>query len=369
MKKYSILLLLAACARGQTGAAADSGGLLDGPQTAQLATRMMQLMESTAVAVPGLIRAGEPVKQNAQLTFSGMERTPRSPALIYQFMSQVKAYLALADSFPRPNPFPPTADQQFAELRTDLQRMQQYFEAVLQLESADTQKKESDPNDLKHYAEANSKTQAPGGTARVVFLGDATTEVWRLNEYFTGRDFVNRGIAGQTTQQMLGRFRQDVTALKPKAVVILAGSEDVAGGIAVNQIEDDLAMMAELAKASGIKTIFASILPVSDYHKDENPKYDVTRTRPPAAIAAINLWLEDYCKNAAAGCSYLNYQPALVDSSGLMQSTLSDDGLIPNAKALRVMSPLAQEAIGRTLGGDDTKQPDAPKKRRLLFGR
>jgi acyl-CoA thioesterase-1 len=368
MKRCAILLALTACAWGQTPAA--PGPLLDGPQTEQLANRILQLMESTAVAVPGLIPASAPVKQSSQLTFSALQRTPRNPALIYQFMNQVKAYLAVADSIPRPDSLPLTADEQFTELRGDLQRLQQYFEAVLQSGSQDAQKKDSDPNDLHHYAEADSKTSAPGNTARVVFLGDGATEAWRLNEYFTGRDFINRGIAGQTTQQMLGRFRQDVTALKPKAVVILGGSEDIAGGMAVNQIEDNLAMMGELAKAAGIKTIFASILPVNGYHKDENPKYEVTRLRPPATIATINKWMEDYCTNAAAGCIYLNYQPVLTDTSGLMQSTLSDDGLTPNAKALRVMSPVALEAINRVTGAaDDSKSADTQKKRRLLFGR
>jgi lysophospholipase L1-like esterase len=366
MKKCPVLFLLAMCALGQTPAV--PGPLLDAQQTEQLATRVLQLMESTAVAVPGLIPAGAPVKQSSQLTFSGLQRAPRNPALIYQFMSQVKAYLALADSIPRPNPFPPTADQQFAELREDLQRMQQYFEAILQSANLDTQKKDSDLSDLKHYAEADSKLPAPGTTPRVVFLGDATTEVWRLNEYFTGRDFINRGIAGQTTQQMLGRFRQDVTALRPKAVVILGGSEDIANGIAANQTQDNLAMMGELAKAAGIKPIFASILPVNDYHKDDNPKFEVTRTRPPASITAINRWMEDYCRNAAAGCMYLNYHPGLVDTSGQMQATFSDDGLVPNAKALRAMSTAALDAINRATGSGDDSKSD-PKKRRLLFGR
>jgi hypothetical protein len=369
MTKCSLLpLLVAVSCLAQTAPA--PGPLLDAGQTEQLATRILQLMESTAVVVPGLIPASASVKQSSQLTFSGLQRTPRNPALIYQFMSQVKAYLALADSIPRPDPFPPAADRQFAELREDLQRMQQYFEAVLQSDSLDARKKESDPSDLKHFAEANSKTPAPGTSARVVFLGDATTEVWRLNEYFTGRDFINRGIAGQTTQQMLGRFRQDVAGLEPKAVVILGGSEDIADGIAVNQIEDNLAMMGDLAKAAGIKPIFASILPVNDYHKDENPKFEVTRVRPPATIAVINRWMDDYCRNAAAGCIYLNYQPVLVDTSGLMQSGFSDDGLVPGAKALRAMSPLALEAINRATGAvDDSKSPETQKKRRLLFGR
>ena len=204
---------------------------------------MLQLIESTAVAVPGLVRASEPVKQNAEMTFTGMQRAPLNPALIYQFMNQVKAYLALADSIPRPYPFPPTADQQYSELRESLQRMQQHFEAILQaFRTQNSQKREADPNDLKHYAEANAKTLAPSKLPRVVFLGDSITEDWRLNEYFVGRDFVNRGLGAQTTIQMIARFLQDVVALHPRAAVILAGSNDIAAGLPASQIEDNLAM-------------------------------------------------------------------------------------------------------------------------------
>ena len=374
MKNLWILLILAAGAGAQTpgpGAAnGAAGAVLDAKQAEQLATRMLQLVESTAVAVPGLIRASEPVKQNAQLTFSALQRTPRSPALIYQLINQVKAYLALADSIPRPYPFPPTADQQFSELREGLQRLQQHFEGLLRIENLDTQKTVTDPNELEHFTEANRKTPAPGALPRVVFLGDETTEVWRLNEYFTGRDFINRGITGQTTQQMLGRFRQDVTGLKPKVVMILAGSADVAAGVAPNQTEDNLAMMADLAKAEGIRAVFGSILPVSDYNKADNPKYDVIRTRPPAAINALNRWLENYCANPAAGCIYVNYYPGLADTAGLMQASFSDDGLTPNAKGLRVMSPTALAAIERAIAtpGDDAagdplkRRPRAPGK-------
>jgi lysophospholipase L1-like esterase len=319
------------------------------------------LMESTAVAVPGLIRASEPVKQNADATLAALQRAPLNPALTYQFMNEVKAYLALSDSIPRPYPFPATADQQYAELREGLQRMQLHFEGILQGQNQVEQKRDSDPNNLKRYAEANSKLLPPAKMPRVVFLGDSITDAWRLNEYFTGRDFVNRGIGGQTTLQMVARFRQDVAALNPKAVVILGGTNDIAAGISANQIEDNFTLLGDLAKAHGIKPVFGSILPVSDYHKDVDPAYAMTPNRPPATIQEINRWLQSYSQSQ--GFVYLDYHTPMVDSSGQMQADLADDGLHPNAKGYRVMSPLLLDAVGRAAG----QEPDETKRRfRLL---
>src|SRR5580658_9322561 len=304
----------------------------------QLATRMLQLMESTAVAVPGLIRASEPLKQNAEATATAITQNPRNPALTFQFINQIKAYLALADSFPRPAPFPAAADQQFAELREDLQRIQLHFEATLETQTQVEQKRDSDPNNLKRYADADSKMLPPATKVpRVVFLGDSITDAWRLNEYFTGRDFINRGIGGQTTSQMLARFREDVLALNPKLVVILAGTNDIANGTAANQIEDNLATMGDLAKEHGIRVAFASILPVSDYHTDADPQYLRTQGRPPATIYAINQWLRTFCQNA--GFAWMDYYAAMVDPMGQMKVDLSDDGLHPKDKGYRVMSP------------------------------
>lgn len=328
----------------------------------QLATRMLQLMESTAVAVPGLIRASEPVKQNAEETLMAIERAPRNAALTFRFINQVKAYLALSDSFPRPSQFPAAADQQFAELREGLQRMQLHFEATLETQNQIEQKRDSDSNNLKRYADADSKLPPPTKLPRVVFLGDSITDAWRLNEYFTGRDFINRGIGGQTTIQMLARFRQDVAALNPKAVVVLGGTNDIAAGVSVNQIEDNLAMIGDLAKAHGIKPIFASILPVSDYHKDADPHYEMTPGRPPATIQSINSWIRSYCQSQ--GFIYMDYYAATVDSAGQLQADMSDDGLHPNAKGYRVMSPVALEAIGRALSGQ-SDAPEPPSKRRF----
>ncbi len=332
------------------------------PPPDPLPRRMLQLMESTAVAVPGLVRASAPVKLNAEATVTALEHTPRSAALTYQFITQIRAYLALSDSFPRPDPFPAAADQQYAELRESVERMQRDFAAMLETQNQVEQTRDTDPNNLKRYADADSKMLPPTKMPRVVFLGDSITDAWRLNEYFTGRDFVNRGIGGQTTLQMLARFRQDVAALNPKAVVILGGTNDIEAGISANQIEDNLAMMGDLAKARGIKPIFASILPVSDYHKDADPGYEMTVNRPPATIQSINAWIKSYCQSQ--GFAYMDYYSAMVDSAGRMQADLSDDGLHPNAKGYRAMSPVALEAIGRVLSGQ-LDGPEQPVKRRF----
>jgi len=334
-------------------------------QAGELATRTVQLMESTAVAVPGLTRASEPVKQNAAATVAAMETTPGNPGLTWQFLNQVRAYLALAESIPRPDTFPATADRQAAELREDLGRMQQYFGTMLQLRDVAARKRDADPNDIKRYADADSKLLPAGKLPRVVFLGDSITDGWRLNEYFTGSDFVNRGIGGQTTSQMLARFRQDVVALKPGIVLILAGTNDIANGVAVSQIEDNLATMADLAKAHGIKVLMASITPVSDYHKDADPRYEMTKGRPPATIQAINRWMQTLC--LTQGYMYVDYYSAMVDPSGRMKTDLSDDGLHPNAKGYRTMSPVALAAIGQAVAHLQDEPREAQGKRRGLL--
>jgi lysophospholipase L1-like esterase len=353
-----MLLLLAA-----TGLWAQNNP--DAKEAGQLATRMLQLMESTAVAVPGLIRASEPVRQNAETTVAAMGQMPRNAALTYQFMNQIRAYLALSDSLPRPSPFPAAADQQYAELREGLQRIERQFETILEAQNQVEQKRDSDPNGLKRYADADSKMPPAGKLPRVIFLGDSITDAWRLNEYFTGRDFVNRGIAGQTTLQMLARFKQDVVSLNPKVVVVLGGTNDIAAGISANQIEDNLAAIGDLAKAHGIKPVFASILPVSDYHKADDPRYEMTVNRPPETIQAINSWMQSWCQSQ--GLTYMDYYSAMADPAGRMQADLSDDGLHPNAKGYRVMSPVALEAIGRVLGETEETQP--VKRRFKLLGR
>ena len=330
----------------------------------QLALRMTQLMESTAVPVPGLIQASQPIKQRADTALAAMQREPANPVLVLDFMSQVKAYLAFADSIARPEGFPPTADRQYAELREALDRMQRRFAALLKTQILETQKRDADPNQLNRYAEANSKLLPSGKTPVVVFLGDSIFDSWRLNEYFTGREFLNRAIAGQTSSQMLARFIPDVIALNPKLVVVLAGTNDIASGVSVNQIQDNLTAMGDLAKAHGIKVIFASLLPVSDYHKNTDPRYEMTKSRPPATIQAVNRWLQTYC--SSQGFTYMDYYSALVDPASQMKTDLSDDGLNPNSKGYRVMSPVTLMAIDGVLNRAQPPAQAAPKKRGLF---
>jgi acyl-CoA thioesterase-1 len=338
--------------------------LLNAKDANQLATRAVQLMESTGAAVPGLSAASEPLRREAGQTVAQMLRTPQNAVLTNQYVSQLRAFLALSEAFPLPNPFPQTAADQLAELREAQSRMQRNLSAILEANVRTTAARDADPDSLKRFAEANSTLPQGGKLPRVVFLGDSITDFWRLNEYFTGRDFVNRGISGQTTTQMLGRFLQDVAALHPKAVLILAGTNDISRGIPVNGIEDNLTMMGDLAKAHGIKPLFAAILPVSDYHKGEDPRYEMTKTRPLATIQQVNLWMKEYCRRE--GFTFVDYYSAMVDANGQLPADEADDGLHPNAKGYRVMSPVALQAIDRVLAaGAAPEMPQQQQKRRF----
>jgi lysophospholipase L1-like esterase len=356
----ALVFLTAAFAQGPVPDPAPP--LLGETAARDLATRITQLMESTAVAVPGLVHASDPVRQNADATLALLRRTKYDAALTWQLIAELRAYLALSDSMPRPSLFPPAADLQFAELREDLQRMQRHFEAILQAGNEITRAREADPNGLYRYAEADSKAPPAGRAGRVVFLGDSIADGWRLNEYFTASDFINRGIEGQTTAQMLGRFMQDVVALHPAAVLIFGGTNDIAHGVAPAAIEDTLMMIGDLAKAHGIKALFASVLPVGDYHKDTDPAYEMTRTHPPATIELLNRRMREYCGKESF--TYVDYYTAMADKTGQMPADLSDDGLHPNAKGYRVMSPVTLDAVNRVLSNAQ-QSGETPAKRRL----
>jgi lysophospholipase L1-like esterase len=188
----------------------------------------------------------------------------------------------------------------------------------------------------------------------VVFLGDSITDSWddpKYGGFSNGKPYVNRGISGQTTPQMLIRFRSDVILLKPKVVVILAGTNDLAGNTGpttLQAIEDNLTSMSELAERHHIQVVFASLLPVSDYEKtvDGQPRIQTNR-RPPAQIIALNDWMKSYAaKNRFA---YLDYYSAMVDEKGFLRDELSNDGLHPNEKGYAVMAPLAEQAIAAAL--------------------
>ena len=206
---------------------------------------------------------------------------------------------------------------------------------------------------LERYRE-DDRTLPPPSTAspRVVFMGDSITDSWQqpeFGDFFDNPRYVDRGISGQTTPQMLVRFRADVLALDPAVVVILAGTNDIAGNtgpMTDEEIEGNLASMTELARAHGIKVVLASITPTSAYHTRPGAIPQTTQ-RPLARIRALNEWMRRYASEN--GAVYLDYFSSMVDANGLMKAELTLDDLHPNAAGYAVMRPLAEAAIQRAL--------------------
>jgi lysophospholipase L1-like esterase len=207
---------------------------------------------------------------------------------------------------------------------------------------------------LARYRAANTELKHAGTRVDVVFLGDSITDGWddpAAGGFFPAKAYVNRGISGQTTPQMLVRMKPDVLALKPRALVLLAGTNDIAGNtgpMTNEEIQDNIAAIAELAAAHDIRVVLASILPVSNYHFAPAPGAvpQIVR-RPPARITALNEWLRTYA--AHHGVVYLDYYREIVDEGGMLKAEFSADDLHPNAKGYAVMAPLAATAIAKAL--------------------
>ena len=224
-----------------------------------------------------------------------------------------------------------------------------------------------DWNQLSRYHQANQKLEqqaVPAG--RVVFMGDSITDFWNLEQYFPGKPYVNRGIGGQTTPQMLVRMYPDVIELKPAAMVVLAGTNDIArntGPETAEMIQQNIMAMTELAQHHGIKVVLCAVLPVSDY------PFLRSQSAPPAAagtggrgapranrmtdghpaedILKLNAWMKDYA--AKVGAVYADYFTASVDEKGWLQDAFSADGLHPNAEGYKVMTGIVAEAIQKGL--------------------
>jgi lysophospholipase L1-like esterase len=206
---------------------------------------------------------------------------------------------------------------------------------------------------LARYREANRTVAAPAaGDSRVVFMGDSITDAWqqpRFGGFFPGKAYVDRGISGQTTPQMLVRFKPDVIDLKPKAVVILAGTNDIAnntGPMTDEEIEGNIESMADLAKAHGIKVVLSSIMPTGAYHVAPNGVPQST-ARPMSRIKTLNEWMKRYA--ATNGHVYLDYFTPMLDDTGMMKAELTGDDLHPNLAGYAIMAPLAQAAIDKAL--------------------
>ena len=200
---------------------------------------------------------------------------------------------------------------------------------------------------LGRFKEADLKLPPPAaGENRVVFMGDSITEGWNIEGpqgSFPGKPYINRGISGQTTPQMLVRFRQDVIALKPKVVVILAGTNDVAGNtgpMTPEQTQDNLAAMAEMAIGNHIRVVLCSILPAYDFPWKPGME-------PAPKILALNQWIKAYA--AQKGYVYVDYHSAMKDARDGLPPTLSQDGVHPLPAGYAIMAPLAEAAIAKAL--------------------
>jgi acyl-CoA thioesterase-1 len=228
-----------------------------------------------------------------------------------------------------------------------------FWEKLTPYQKSQVERMYSDWAFLAKYRDADlSLPAAQPSETRVVFLGDSITEGWGMKatatapgrgEFFPGKPYINRGISGQTTPQMLIRFRQDVILLKPKVVVLLAGTNDIAentGKESPEEIEGNIASMAELAHASGIRMVLCSVLPASDFswHKG---------LEPAPKIKALNAWLQNYAaKNALV---YVDYYTPMVNAEGGLKAELSPDGVHPNKAGYDIMALLAEAGIAEAL--------------------
>ena len=210
----------------------------------------------------------------------------------------------------------------------------------------ETQRLRTDWASLRRFQNENALLAPPAaGEQRVVFMGNSITEAWAsyFGAMFPGKPYIGRGISGQTTPQLLVRFRPDVIALRPAVVVILAGTNDIAGNTGAStleMIEDNLASMVELATSNRIRVVLCSVLPVYDY--PWRPGLE-----PAPKIVALNAWMRKYA--ASRGVVYLDLHSAMADDRLGMRRELSADGVHPNKAGYRIMSPLVERAITATL--------------------
>ena len=202
---------------------------------------------------------------------------------------------------------------------------------------------------VSRYRAANASLNPPTPNEdRVVFFGDSITEGWALEEYFPGKPYINRGISAQTTPQMLLRFRQDVIALRPMAVVINAGTNDIGGNTGPMLIEDikaNCASMSEIAQANGVRVILSSLLP-PPHNETLSSRYSLFK-HPPERTLALNRWLKEY--SVSRGCGFLDYFGAMSDGKGFVKRCFSEDGLHPTPAGYLVMARVAQAGIDQAL--------------------
>jgi len=322
----------------------------------------VDLMEAAAIITPELARAGAPLSETVRGSIETLDRgrSGEHTGVIYRMLRAARVYVQLADSLPKSPNFSTEARGQLEQLRSNVDRIETYFQSLL--DRRENQVLGADRDQLSRYAEDNELLAPPvAGERRVVFFGDSITDSWRLNQYFPGKPYVNRGISGQTTGQMLGRMKADVIDLRPEAVVLLAGTNDLARGVPISTIRANVEMIVDLALAHKITPVLASILPVHDAHASKDPRYLRTALRPPSDILELNHFLSQLA--ATHGVPYLDYHAALLTPQGSLQTQLADDGLHPNAEGYKLMAPLAEAAVAQALSA--RRRPAAKRAKRF----
>ena len=350
MKRLICFALLAASAPLQAQTQAPNAQM-SALQVNQLCARVGQLMDAGGVAIPDLRRAAAPTIDSLKQACAQLQFHPGAGPASYAVLMNLRAFLDLSDAVPKPFPFPDVARDQLREIRDAATRFDAHFRALLDQKDADVRAQDRDSS--LHFSEENRLLPAPRPNARrVVFLGDSITRQWRLNQYFPDEDYLNRGLNEQLTGQLLTRMKSDVVDLKPGAVVIQGGSFDLTHDVPLALIANNIQLMADVATANNIKVVIASVLPVSDYHKDESPTNERTPSHPPVQIRAINDWLKAFASQHKF--SYVDFYGTVVDGQGFLMADASDDGLHPNAKGYRLMAPVLARALDQTL------KPPAP---------
>ena len=316
--RFSISIAIVLLTQSLHSQSAD--GALSPQQVTQHLDRSLQLFESTQPTVPNLAMSSGPILAEAKQALNKLRLNNRAlPSELYAYLLPLRSYLALADVLPKPIPFPEDFRKQFVELRASSEMLETHFRALIV--RTESQVRPPDRDNLRRYAAANAQLPPPeAAKPRILFMGDSITDGWKLTDYFPQKDYVNRGISGQITGEMLGRMQADVIANKPQAMIVLAGTNDLARNVTVETIKNNIIMMADLAEAHKIKVILSSILPVSDHHMGKNPRFEMSKIRPPAKINEINTWMAQYAKEK--GYVYCNYFDALVDAGGQLKAEL-----------------------------------------------
>ncbi len=211
---------------------------------------------------------------------------------------------------------------------------------------AEEERLHNDWANLARFRDDNIKIGLPAaGEKRIVFMGNSITEGWIRTDpdFFAGKPYVNRGISGQTTPQMLVRFRPDVINLRPAVIVILAGINDIAGNTGpstLEMIEDNIASMADLAKSNGVTVVLSSVLPAFDFPWRPG-------MQPAEKVVQLNVWIKNYAEKN--GCIYLDYFTPMADERHGLRAELTFDGVHPNLAGYKVMEPLVESAIQKAL--------------------